>query len=176
MKKAPSCEGPAVRVRTFEPEHPPTRRSLWAQAVRIHQLALPLVGLEFLETLADQLGKPLPRQAAVHRAICISCEETHTVFDFLPRNPTAPRTALAMLSGKPVGGVTRERLLTRLPNRNCTDLGQASVSCNEALRKAQTFSQMYDLGLVLGKNDCRTFCELLAAQLLDTDKESEGRL
>ena len=137
----------------------------------MHQLALPLAGLEVLEDLANQLGRPLPRQAAVHRAVCVSGADSNTVYDFLPLHPTAPRTALALLSGQSVEGLTRERSLSRLPTRNCEYLGEAEVSQDQALQKARLFCKSYDLQLALGRNDCWRFCEELVQQLLGTSMQ-----
>ena len=137
-------------------------------AVRVHQLAIPLAGLEFLEGLAIQLSRPLPRQAAVHRAVCVSWAESHTLYDFLPLQPTAPRTALALLAGQSVEGMTRERSLSRLPTSNCAYVGETQVSQDQALQKARLFCKSYDLQLALGRNDCRRFCKELVQHLLGT--------
>ena len=49
----------------------------------------------------------------------------YTVFDFLPERPRAPDTALTLLTGGKVPGVTRERQLRRLPQRRCALVGEA---------------------------------------------------
>ena len=137
-----------------------------AQRTVISQLALPLVGLEFLEALAGQLGRSLPQQAAMHRAICVSCGQSHTLFDFLPECPTEPGTAFTLISGKSVKGVIRERALLRLPRHNSAKLGHTHCSHEQSLHIAREFCQSYSLALSLRTNDCRTFSELLAQQLL----------
>ena len=145
---------------------PQAGAAIEAEPTLISQLALPLVGLEFLEALAGQLGRALPQQAAMHRAICVSCGQSHTLFDFLPESPTQPGTAFTLLSGKSVKGVARERALLRLPRHNSAKLGHTCFSHEQSLHIAREFCKSYSLTLSLRTNDCKTFSDSLAQQLL----------
>ena len=54
-----------------------------------------------------------------------TCLQMYKVFDFLPEKPTSPETALRLLAGGRVKGLTRERHLRGLPRKNCFLVAQS---------------------------------------------------
>ncbi len=71
-----------------------------------------------------------PQTPTSQRPICL---QIIRVFDFLPERPTSPETALRLLAGGSVKGVTRERQLRRLPRRRCFLIAESTssqVTCN----------------------------------------------
>lgn len=86
----------------------------------IHVAALPLVGWEGLQTA---LGDKYPDELALHCMVVVQTGASVTVFDYLPESPKSPLVAAALLAGRSVRGVTRERTLSRLPLRRCWLVG-----------------------------------------------------
>ena len=108
-----------LRLQSLAAEPGPRRHQHSASAAaQIHSLALPLVGLEALEHV-------LPRATAAHRALALEQPQAGhwQLYDFLPAEPLAPATAITLLFGGSVKGVTRIRQLSRLPRGRSVQLG-----------------------------------------------------
>ena len=68
--------------------------------------------------------------ASVHYCLqnwCYIVLQRCMVFDFLPKDPTAPQTAVSLLSGGSSPGIVRETALRRVPRRRCIHLGSAKI-------------------------------------------------
>lgn len=88
----------------------------------VYVASLPLVGWEGLERT---LRHAYPDRLALHSMIVVEEDNAYSVFDFLPRQPKDPVTALTLLTGGSVEGLLRERLVSSLPARRCQVLGTA---------------------------------------------------
>lgn len=156
---------------------------------QVYVATTPLIGWEAWETT---LQHRFPDALARH---CMVLVKTHTttdvtVFDFLPVTPTAPATAARLLSGTSVQGNLRERKLSKLPNRRCWLVGEATQlavsrvatdicdtwqfdcaplsTCSsslQAVEAARQFNTSYDSQLRLARNDCRNHSAALVRHL-----------
>ena len=86
----------------------------------VYIATLPLVGWESLEVM---LRDKYPDELALHSMVLLKTEDSVTMFDFLPELPKSPVVAAALLCGRQVKGVTRERSLSQLPVRRCWLVG-----------------------------------------------------
>lgn len=89
---------------------------------RVYVASLPLVGWEGLERT---LRGAYPDRLALHSMIVVEEDNAYSVFDFLPKQPKDPVTALTLLTGGSVEGLLRERLISNLPARRCQIIGTA---------------------------------------------------
>ena len=89
----------------------------------VYVATLPLVGWESLETI---LQDKYPNELALHCMVLVETGEYVTVFDFLPQLPKSPVVAAALLCGRQVKGVVRERSLSQLPARRCWLVGPST--------------------------------------------------
>ena len=86
----------------------------------VYIATFPLVGWESLEAV---LKEQYPNELALHCIVLLEIEGSVTVFDFLPELPKSPVVAAALLCGRQVKGVVRERRLSQLPVRRCWLVG-----------------------------------------------------
>ena len=86
----------------------------------VYIATLPLVGWESLEAV---LKEQYPNELALHCMVVVETEGSVAVFDFLPEVPKSLVVAAALLCGRQVRGVVRERRLSQLPVRRCWLVG-----------------------------------------------------
>ncbi|WVZ74806.1 hypothetical protein U9M48_022940 [Paspalum notatum var. saurae] len=79
------------------------------------------------------------------------------VFDFQPRDPEDALAALAVLSRSEIPGVVRRRTVRRVPNRRCWLVGRCCDGGHAAVAAADSFSEQWPTGLVVGEHDCRDY-------------------
>lgn len=104
----------------------------------VYIATLPLVGWENLEVV---LRDKYPDELALHSMVLVETEDSVTMFDFLPELPKSPVVAAALLSGRQVKGVTRERSLSQLPVRRCWLVGP----CTQQQVQLALLTSMYVL-------------------------------
>lgn len=150
----------------------PQRRRTSLRA-SVYSCSCPLVGLE---AAGDLLGPAYPA-ALEHAFLVTSCDSGSvvTAHDFLPLDPTAPATALALLSGGAPGEL-RSRRLASVPRRRCRLVGSmlpaALGSSGESAAVAAAvaaFDATWETRLVLGRHDCRAYARELALELTGVD-------
>lgn len=104
----------------------------------VYIATLPLVGWEKLEGM---LREKYPDELALHSMVLVETEDSVTMFDFLPELPKSPVVAAALLCGRQVKGVIRERSLSQLPVRRCWLVGP----CTQQQVQLALLNLIYDL-------------------------------
>ena len=95
-------------------------------------------------------------------------------FDFLPEEPTNPRTLLELLRPDKgwTQGVVRMRRLPRKPS-GLRFIGSTVADPESA---AAVFNSSWDLRLRLFTHDCNTYAEQLLAHLMDSAQQRADQL
>ena len=144
--------------------------------MNVYIAKVPLVGLEpFAERLPGLYPAPLwhlmvilgsstgPAAPGASGAGPSAGADDVQCFDFLPSNPTDPRTTAALVSGNAVPGDVRQRPLPRVPRARCWLVGPAVVP--DAVAEAELFQAQWDPQLRLITHDCRSHVEALTERL-----------
>jgi hypothetical protein len=114
-QSAPSTSSTSSSTSLYPSPSPPPR---------VYLQVTPLEGLDLLDRGPAQLS---PHAVVVLEIISSERiengegekEQQVFAFDFLPREPQSPATAVALFSGRPVVATGRERRLGRVPRRRC---------------------------------------------------------